>query len=468
LSTTQASPLGDATVAELEAAVHGAVIRPGDDLYDDARQIWNGAHDRRPALIVRPTGAADVVRAMELGRSEGLPIAVRGGGHSVPGFSVCDDGLVIDLSGMRGVRVDASARRAVAAGGATWGDFDHETQGYGLATTGGLVSTTGIAGFTLGGGIGWLMRKHGLACDNLVGADVVCADGRIVHASPDEHPDLLWALKGGGGNFGVVTHFELELHPVGPIVYGGPIFFPGDRAAEVLRFYREWTADAPDELTTAANLLTGPPAPFLPEEWHGRRLIGILVAWAGRMEDGEGAVRALRGLGDPVADLCGPIPYTALQSLIDPLYPKGIVAYMKSGFMDGLDDDVIDELCRRHQGMTSPQEEIHVHHMGGAVGRVEQGASPFPDRASPYTLNTLACAPTVDGFEEHVAWAGDLYAALEPHMSGRVYVNFLGQGDPRGASDAYQPETFARLQRVKAQYDPENVFALNQNIPPAG
>jgi FAD/FMN-containing dehydrogenase len=463
---TQTTTLGDATIAELQAAVRGPVIRPGDADYDAARAVWNGYHDRHPALVVRCLGTADVVRSLELARSEGLEVSVRGGGHSIPGFSTTDGGLVIDLSLMRGVHVEPKTIRAIAQPGATWGDYDAETQVYGLATTGGLISTTGVAGFTLGGGIGWLMRKHGLSCDNLLAADVVTADGTLVRASDDDDAELLWALRGGGGNFGVVTSFELDLHPVGPTVYGGPIFYDGARAGEVLRRFREWTAEAPDEMTAMATMLTAPPAPFLPTEWHGRKLIGVMAVWSGALEGGEGAMAGLRALGDPVADLCGPIPYRAVQSLLDPLWPKGIVAYFKSGFLPALSDEVIDLLTARHLTMTSPQQEIHIHHMGGAVGRVGQDFSPFPDRTSPYVINVLAGSPTRDGFDEHTGWCQDTYAAAEEYTSGKTYVNFMAQGDDR-IRQAYTPETFARLQAVKRRLDPDNTFRLNQNIPPA-
>ena len=463
---TQTTTLGEATIAELEAGVRGPVVRPGDADYDAVRAIWNGYHDRRPALIVRCLGTADVVRSLELARSEGLEISVRGGGHSIPGFSSNDGGLMIDLSLMRGVHVDPASVRAIAQAGATWGDYDAETQVYGMATTGGLISTTGIAGFTLGGGIGWLMRKHGLSCDSLVAADVVTADGRLVRASDDEDAELLWALRGGGGNFGVVTSFEFDLHPVGPTIYGGPMFFDGARGGEILRRYREWTADAPDELTTMVNLTTAPPAPFLPAEWHGRKIAVVIGAWCGPLDQGEGAMAAMRELGDPIADLCGPIPYRALQSLLDALYPKGIVSYFKSGFLPELSDGVIDLFCERFEAMTSPQQEIHVQHMGGAISRVGQDFSPFPDRTSPYIINLLSSAPSRDGFDEQMVWAKDTYAQAEPYSSGRTYVNFMGQGDDR-IRQAYAPETFARLQAVKRRLDPDNTFRLNQNIPPA-
>ena len=331
--------LGEATLGELEQGLRGQLVRPEDDGYDEARAIWNGAHDQRPALIVRCAGVADVMRAVDFARSENLLVAVRGGGHSLPGFSTCDGGIVIDLSAMTAVRVDPARRTAVAEGGCTWADFDHETQAFGLAVTGGLVSTTGIAGFTLGGGIGWLMRKVGLTCDNLLAADVVTADGQLVHASEDENPELLWGLRGGGGNFGIATSLEFRLHPVGPMLLAGPIFFAGDRAEQVLRFYRDWTRELPDEMTTLVNLTTAPPAPFLPEAVHGKPIVAVIAVHAGDPEQGRALVQPLKDLGDPIADLIGVMPYTMMQSLLDALWTRGAHNYLRSAYVDELTDD---------------------------------------------------------------------------------------------------------------------------------
>ncbi len=300
--------LGEATLGELEGALRGRLVRPTDPDYDQARTVWNAAHDRRPALVIRCAGTADVVRAVEFARSEGLQVAVRGGAHSIAGFSTCDGGVVIDTSPMKGIRVDPAARRAVAQPGLTWSEFDHETQAFGLAVTGGLVSSTGIAGFTLGGGIGWLLRRYGLTCDHLLSADVVTADGQLVTASEQEHPDLFWALRGGGGNFGVVTSLEYRLHPVGPLVFAGAVFYAGAAAVEALRGWRDLTATMPDELTTVANILVAPPVPFLPEAAHGQLVVGILGVYAGSVEDGARAAQPLRTLAEPLADLMGPCP----------------------------------------------------------------------------------------------------------------------------------------------------------------
>src|SRR5436190_13415254 len=359
-------PLGDATLAEFEQGLSGRLIRPDDDGYDEARSIWNAAHDKRPAMIVRCGGVADVMRAVDFARSENLDVAVRGGSHSFPGFSTVDGGIVIDLSAMRSVQVDPARRTAVAQGGATWADFDHETQAFGLAVTGGLVSTTGIAGFTLGGGIGWLMRKCGLTCDNLIAADVVTADGRLVRASEDENPELLWGLRGGGGNFGIATSLEYRLHPVGPNVMAGLIFFAGDRAEEIMRFYRDWVRDLPDEVTTLVNLTTAPPAPFLPEEIHGKQVIAVAAVCSGDPEQGRSLVQPLKDIADPVADLIDVIPYTAMQGILDPLWERGAHNYYSSAYVDELNDGGIAAAIDRHGAVPSPHSEIHLQHFGGA------------------------------------------------------------------------------------------------------
>ena len=466
MSATIAPVLGDATVQELREAIRGAVVRPGDDQYAERCKIWNGAFDERhPAAIIVCSGAADVIAAVGFARSNDLAIAVRGGGHSIAGFSSCDDGLVIDLSEMRSVRVDPQAGRAYVGPGAVWGDVDHETQAHGLATTGGLVSTTGVAGFTLGGGIGWLMRKHGLACDNLVAADVVTADGRLVHASETENADLLWGLRGGAGNFGIVTQFELEVHPVGPMLYAGLIFFSAEHDAELMRVFREWAPNAPDEITAALNLTTAPPLPVVPEEWHGKKVIALIAVSTAPLDEAAGEFSSFREVAEPVADLLGPMPYTAMQTLIDPLWPKGIHAYFKATNLAQLDDELIARLCEQHQGAPGPQCEIHVHQMGGAVARVADGDTAFPERTMPYVLNAVTGWQDAEAADAHASWARAVIAAAAEASTGRAYVNFLG--DTGGAASAYGPQTYERLVELKRAYDPTNVFRLNQNIDPA-
>ena len=466
IETIPSQPFGDATLAELEQGLRGELIRPGDDGYDAAREIWNAAHDARPALIIRCAGVGDVMRAVDFARSEDLTVAVRGGGHSVAGFSTVDGGVVIDLSGMRSVRVDPERRRAVAEGGATWADFDHETQAFGLAVTGGLVSSTGIGGFTLGGGIGWLMRKHGLAADNLVGADVVTADGRLVHSSEDENPELLWGLRGGGGNFGIATSLEYRLHPVGPTVMAGPIFFAGDRAAEILRFYRDWVRGLPDELTTLVNLTTAPPAPFLPEAVHGKPVVAIVAVGAGEHEQAAAQLQPVRELGEPVADLIGAIPYTAMQSLLDPLWERGAHNYFRSSFVDQVDDAAIAALVEAHQDVPSPMSEIHLQHFGGAVARVRDDHGAFGDRSAQFVLNVIARTPGAGGFTNSVGWARRTVDALDRVSRPGAYTNFMGDASDGRLRDSYGAAKYERLVALKRRYDPDNLFALNQNIAP--
>jgi FAD/FMN-containing dehydrogenase len=458
--------LGEATVQELRDALRGDLLLPGADGYDEAKRIWNGAHDdRMPAAVASCTGVADVMAALGFARAHHLTVAVRGGGHSVAGFSTSDGGMLIDLSPMRSVRVDPETRVAFVGPGANWGDVDHETQQFGLATTGGLVSTTGVAGFTLGGGIGWLMRQYGLACDNLVGADVVTADGRLVHASATENPELFWGLRGGGGNFGIVTSFELALHPVGPTVYAGPLFLPGADAGDVLRFYRDWAPDQPDAITTAVSLGTAPPLPVIPEEWHGKKVAIVIAVSAGPVEDGETLVRDLRTIAEPVADLIHPMPYQFIQGLLDPLWPKGINAYFKATNLARLSDETIDSLVKLHQDTPGAQCEIHIHQMGGAVARVGRSETAFPERSMPFVLNAVTGTSDPELLGAHTEWARTVIASTEADETGRAYVNFLG--DSGEAESAYGEETYRRLVALKDEYDPTNVFRLNQNIAPS-
>src|SRR5215475_6281814 len=466
MSGTLAPVLGEATVQELRDALRGELLQPDDEGYEDAKALWNGAHDDiEPAMVVRATGTADVIAALGFARANDLTVAVRGGGHSVAGLSTVDGGMVIDLGPIKNVRVDPEAMRAFVGPGAVWGDVDHESQQFGLATTGGLVSTTGVAGFTLGGGIGWLMRQYGLAADNLVGADVVTADGRLVHASETENPELLWGLRGGGGNFGIVTSFELALHPVGPMVYAGPLFLPGEAAGDLLRFYRDWAPDQPDAITTAISLATAPPLPVIPEEWHGKKVAILIALNAGPVEDGEALVRELRTVAEPVADLIHPMPYQFIQSLLDPLWPKGINAYFKAANLARLSDETIDSLTALHQNTPGPQCEIHVHQMGGAVARVGQMDTAFPERSMPFLVNAVTGTPEAALLGAHTEWARAVIASTKADHTGRAYVNFQSEGVE--AESTYGEQTYRRLVALKDVYDPTNVFRLNQNIVPS-
>jgi len=447
----------------------GNVIAPDHDGYDDARAVWNGTVDRRPRLIARCSGTADVAAAVRFARDLDLEIAVRGGGHNVAGTAVCDDGLVVDLSAMRAVSVDPVERIAHVQGGALWGDLDHETQAHGLATTGGIVSHTGVGGVSLGGGVGWLMRKHGLTLDNVVEAEVVTAEGEIIRASADDHPDLFWALRGGGGNFGVVSSFRFALHPVGPTVMAGPVFWAAEDTTDVLRFYREFAAGAPDELGTIVRLGTIPPLSSVGEELRFRPAIAVASCYAGPIEDGEHAVRELREFGTPLLDLVGPALYVDHQSGIDHTVPHGWHYYWKATDLTGLSDEVIDVVAERAYAAVSPRSYAAMFHLGGAVARAPRDATAYPARDVDHNIIIDAVwLPEEDdpvGAAE-MAWARGFLDALQPHRAG-VYVNFLdADDDPSRVREAYGDDTYRRLAEVKAKYDPENVFHNNKNIPP--
>ncbi|MEU0444341.1 FAD-binding oxidoreductase [Streptomyces tendae] len=448
----------------------GRLITSDDADYDTARAVWNGAVDRRPRLIARCGGTADVAAAVRFARDHDLEIAVRGGGHNVAGTAVCDDGIVIDLSAMRAVSVDPADRTAWVQGGALWADVDHETQTHGLATTGGIVSHTGVAGLTLGGGIGFLMRKHGLAVDNLLTAEVVTADGSILRASADDHPDLFWALRGGGGNFGVVTQFRFALHGAGPTVLAGPVFWAADDTTDVLRFYRDFAAEAPDELGTVVRLGTVPPLPVIPEELHWRPAIAVVCCYAGPIADGERAVEALRRLGAPLVDLLAPKPYCAHQSATDDTTPHGWHYYWKSTDLADLSDDTISVIAEHAYRAGSPRSYAVMFHMGGAVSRVAHTATAYGGRDVAHNINIDAVwLPGESG--EHAAaetaWARRFLDALQPHRAGSVYVNFLDSDDDTSrVREAYGEHIYQRLAEVKAKYDPGNAFHHNKNIHP--
>ena len=447
----------------------GEIITSSGAGYQDARAVWNGRIDRRPRLVARCTGAADVAAAVRFAREQDLPIAVRGGGHNVAGTAVCDDGIVIDLSAMRAVSVDASARTADVQGGALWGDVDHETQAHGLATTGGIVSHTGVGGLTLGGGVGWLMRKHGLAVDNLVAAEVVTAEGELVRASSHDHPDLFWALRGGGGNYGIVTSFRFALHPVGPTVLAGPVFWAAEDTIDVLRFYRAFAAEASDELGTVIRLGTIPPLPVISPALHYRPAIAVVCCHAGRPEDAERAVRSLRRFGTPLVDLVGPTRYVDHQSGIDDTVPHGWHYYWKSTALAGLSDDVIDVVADHAYRARSPRSYAAIFHLGGAVARVPRDATAYPGRDVAHHMTVdavwLRDEDEILGPSE-IEWARGFFDALQPHRAG-VYVNFLDADDDVGrVREAYGDDTYRRLSEIKARYDPDNVFRHNKNIPP--
>jgi FAD/FMN-containing dehydrogenase len=445
----------------LRAQMAGLVLSPSDMAYEDARRVHNGLIDRRPALVARCHGTADVQAAVRFGRERGLEIAVRGGGHNVAGNAVCDGGLMIDLFLMRGVHFDPGARRARAQGGATWGDYNRETQLHGLASTGGVVSTTGVGGLTLGGGLGWLMGKHGMAVDSLRAVELVTATGDVIRASADEHPDLFWALRGGGGNFGVATWLEYELYPVGPMVTGGLVAHPFAAARDVLRFYRDFTKSLPDELTAFAGVIHAP-------DGSGTKLAAIIVCHVGSPEAGAAAVAPVKRFGSPVMDVIGPMPYTAVNMLFDAGFPRGALNYWKSNFLTALGDAAIDTMVERFAASPSPMNGLLLEHFHGAATRVGPTDTAFPHRTVGY--NFLAVGEWLDasGTAANVAWARETYAAMVPHFTTGRYGNYLNAdevGEDSAVSAAFGPNG-KRLREVKRRYDPDNVFHLNQNIKP--
>ena len=458
------STLDDQVLGDLRARIRGDVIAPMDSGYDETRAIWNAMIDRKPGLIVRCTGTADVIHAVRWAKERGLLVSVRGAGHNIAGKSVHDGAMLIDLSQMRTVRVDPDARIAVAGPGATLGDVDHETQAHGLAVPTGINSTTGIGGLTLGGGFGWLSRSHGLTIDSLVAAEIVTAAGDRLRCSKDDHADLFWATRGGGGNFGIVTSFEFKLHPVGPEVMSGPIVFPGDRAKEVLRGYREFCKSCPEELTVWAVLRGAPPLPFLAPEVHGKSVLILAALYNGPVEDGEKAMEPLRKLGNPIGDGLGRYPYSGFQQAFDPLLTPGLRNYWKSHNFTELSDGLVDKLVEYAANLPSPHSEIFVAQLGGATNRIASDATAYPHRDVEFVMNVHTRWEEPGQDEKCVGWARRFYEATEPFATGGVYVNFISEGEDRieGAYGA----NYDRLAKVKYKYDPENFFRLNQNITP--
>jgi FAD/FMN-containing dehydrogenase len=456
----------EAALEPFESALRGELLRPESGGYAEARGLWNGMIDRRPALIARCTGVADVIEAVNFARENGLTAAVRGGGHSVAGLASVDDGIMIDLSSMTAVHVDRGARTARVQGGATWGDLDHETQAFGLATPGGIVSTTGVAGLTLGGGFGWLARLHGLAADNLISAEIVTAKGELVTASEEVNADLFWAIRGGGGNFGIVTSFEFQLHEVGPEVLFGPSVYRLEEAADVLRHYRDFARSAPNECAVYVDFLTAPPLPFLPEAAHGTKVLFVVQCYVGSLEEGEEVLRPLRELGDPIAYAVAPTPYSAAQSTFDPLIPKGGRYYWKSHNLTGISDQVNDTLLACAAKLPTPGSDILIHHLGGRINDLAPHATAYPHRDIQYvvTLGGLSDEPQQD--EQCIAWARDCHAALAEHVTAGVYVNFLSHDEGQDRLRAAYGGNADRLRQVKATYDPDNFFRRNHNIEP--
>lgn len=454
------------TMEALARRLRGPLCRPGEPGYEEARRIWNAMIDKRPALVARPSGAADVADCVRFAREHDLLISVRGGGHNIAGTAVCEGGLMIDLSTLRGVHVDPAQRTVRVEPGACWGDVDRETQAFGLVVPGGIVSTTGVAGFTLGGGFGWTSRKHGLACDSLRSADVVTAEGERVRASADRHPELFWALRGGGGNFGIVTSFEFRAEPLGPEVMAGLVLHPMERAREVVALYREMSASASDDLCCLLVLRRAPPAPFIPEELHGAPVAGIAVCHAGTVEEGERALRPLEALGKPVANVVARKPFAAHQQLFDASAPFGRQYYWKSDYFDDLPPAADDALIGHAQAMTSPLSSVLVMQQGGAIARPREDTA-AGNRDARHILNIQGAWQDPAESPTHTRWAREYWEAMRPHSSGGAYINFLTRDESaERVRAAYGAELYDRLVRAKTRYDRDNLFRSNQNIRP--
>jgi FAD/FMN-containing dehydrogenase len=456
--------MATAAPAQLNERLQGHAITPEDSAYDEARRVYNAMIDKRPHVIVRPAGVDDVVAAVQYAAQNGLPVAIRGGSHSVPGFGTGDDAVVIDLVGMQRVDVDPGAKTARAEGGATWGVFNNATHEHGLATTGGIISTTGIGGLTLGGGIGYLSRGYGLSCDNLVSAQVVTADGRKLTASEQENDDLFWALRGGGGNFGVVTEFEYQLHPVNE-VYGGPILYELDDAATVLKFYREFIKDAPEEFGGFPAWQIAPPLPFIPEDRHGEPFIIFVTCWAGPVEKGEEALKPLHDVAPVVAEHVGPMPYPAINSAFDALVPAGLQHYWKANFVKELTDEAIDAHLEHGPKVPAVNSTVHIYPINGACHRVAPDATAFAYRDANFATVIAGMWPEPSENDANTKWVRDFYDATAPLSEEGGYINFMGVDDQERIRANYKGN-YDRLVEIKRKYDPDNIFRLNQNIKP--
>jgi len=460
------TPVDDGAIDGFGEGLHGELLRPGDPNYDETRAIWNGMIDRRPALIARAMGVSDVIAAVNFAREQDMVLAIRGAGHNIAGNAVCDDGLMLDLSAMRSVQVDPEEKTARVEPGATLGDFDHEAQAFGLATPLGINSTTGVAGLTLGGGFGWLTRRYGMTVDNLRSVDIVTADGELRHASDDENPDLFWGVRGGGGNFGVVTSFEFDLHEVGPEVLTGMVVYHGADAPDVLRHVRDFNETAPDESTVWMVLRKAPPLPFLPEDVHGEDVLVVVPFYAGDMEAGENVLAPIREYGDPIADVVGPHQYAEFQQAFDPLLEEGARNYWKSHNFSTVSDDAIDTVVEYARDLPSPLSEIFFGQLGGAMGRVPADATAFPHRDAEYGMNVHTRWEDPANDDRCIDWSRKFFDAMAPYATGGVYMNFISEDEGEEAL-AYGTNQ-QRLAEVKAAYDPENLFRMNQNVEPAG
>ena len=459
--------LEDSLFEALSQQIRGDIVFKGEEEYENARTIWNNMIEKSPTAIIRCMGTADVVAAVNFAREHNLLISVRGGGHNVAGHALCEGGIMIDLSNMKGIHVNPRSKTALVQPGVNLGDLDKETQLFDLAAPTGIVSKTGLAGLTLGGGFGWLTRKYGFTSDNLLSAEVVTADGQVLRASDEQNPDLFWGIRGGGGNFGVVTLFEYDLHSVGPMVLGGLLLHPMEKAGELLRFYRDFAKDAPEELGSLFAMRLAPPAPFLPEDIHGKPIWGIIVVYAGDLEEGERVLEPLRNFGQPLADKIGPKPYIGVQSMLDQGQPEGNQYYVKSHYMTKLPDKAIDRIVAQGKTLPSPLTRILIMQLGGAIRRLDEMASAVSHRDAEFVLAINNGWRDPSESSKQVEWTRDLWKDIKPYSSGH-YVNFLpADENQEGVWTAYGKEKYNQLVNIKNKYDPDNFFRLNQNIKPS-
>lgn len=463
------APLDAQAIADFRATLRGALLQPSDDAYDATRVVWNGMINRRPTLIARCHGVADVIASVNFARAHGLLVAVRAGGHNVAGYAACDDGLMIDLSPMHAVRVDPQARRAWVQGGATWGDVDCETTAFGLATPGGLISQTGVAGLTLSGGIGWLRGAHGLCIDNLAAVDVVTADGRLLHANENENRDLFWGVRGGGGNFGIVTSFEFRLHPIEPTIMFCAPAYPETSAREIMPMWRDFMATAPERLSGLVEFSTVPDDAAYPAEARGVRVMALAAVYDGPADEGEAVVRPLREFGAPLVDFSGKMPYRTVQMLYDGLFPRGRDrCYWKSLYLNGLDRPVIEDIVSRLNKRPSEMTFASVWKFGGAVQRVVPDATAFGDRSMPYMLSIDSIWSKPEDDAANISWTRNFWCDMQRHSNGRLYLNFPGHGEGEDlVRNAFGSEIYGRLAAIKGKYDPSNFFRMNQNVSPS-
>jgi len=458
--------LNENSIQEFKAGLRGAVIEPGDKGYDEARKVYNGMIHKKPRLIVRCADVADVIRSVTFARDNNVLLAIRGGGHNAGGLGICDDGLVIDLAPIKYARVDPAARTVTAGGGCTWGDVDHATHVFGLATPSGIISTTGVGGLTLGGGLGHLTRKFGLTIDNLLSTDVVLANGTFVKANADENSDLFWALRGGGGNFGVVTSFTFKLHPI-DMIYGGPTLYELSEAAEVMKWYRELISTALDDLSGFFAFMSVPPGPPFPENLHRRKMCGIVWAYVGPQTKAEETFKPIRAFTKPVLDLVGPLPQPALQSMFDALYPPGLQWYWKADFVNELSDDAIAEHIRFGETLPSMHSTMHLYPMNGAASRVSKSDTAWNYRDATWAQVMVGVDPDPANNDKTIAWTKSYYDALHPYSAGGAYVNFMMADEGEERVKATYGNNYRRLVEIKSKYDPKNLFRVNQNIKPS-